>query len=221
MSSEAISITRVPDAIYEAMRESILTGREKPGTAVTEQSIASRFEVARPTAKVALERLVSDGLLRRNAHKSARVPELSRNDIVDLYVNRSILEEAALASLAADGVVPVAAISAQRALEQAANDNDAGPLARADIAFHRALVEVQHSPRLAKLHALLMGEIELCTGQVQSHKLLAIDDVIAQHRGILDAVAAGDAPLAAALTKAHIAGARDKLLARFDANHQN
>ena len=66
-----------------------------------------------------------------------------------------------------------------------------------------------------------MGEIELCTGQVQSHKLLAINDVIAQHRGILDAVAAHDAPLATALTRAHIAGARDKLLARFDANHLN
>jgi DNA-binding GntR family transcriptional regulator len=221
MSSDALTITRVPDAIYEAMRESILTGYYEPGTPVTEQSIADRFQVARPTAKVALERLVSDGLLRRNAHKSARVPELTRSDIVDLYANRTILEEAALAALVSDRVVPVAAISAQRTLEQAARDNNTGPLARADIAFHRALVEAQHSPRLAKLHALLMGEIELCTGQVQSHRLVAIDDVISQHRGILDAVAAHDAPLATALTRAHIAGARDKLLARYDYVHPN
>ncbi|MBA4248405.1 MAG: GntR family transcriptional regulator [Microbacterium sp.] len=223
MSSDALAVTRVPDAVYEALRESILSQREAPGSAVTEQAIADRFGVARPTAKVALERLVADGLLRREAHKTARVPELTRVDIVDLYANRAIVEEAALRTLASDGVVPIAAISAQRMLVDAASDastaDRSGPLARADIAFHRALVEAQRSPRLARLHAFLMGEIELCTGQVQAHRLLALDDVVAQHQGILDAVAAGEPELAGQLTRAHIEGARDRLLARYDAQH--
>lgn len=245
MSSDALAVTRVPDAVYEALRESILSQREAPGTAVTEQAIADRFGVARPTAKVALERLVADGLLRREAHKTARVPELTRDDIVDLYANRAIVEEAALRTLAADGVVPIAAIAAQRMLVDASRDasrsaahetstvtssshpdhaeshSDSAPLARADIAFHRALVEAQRSPRLARLHALLMGEIELCTGQVQAHRLLALDDVVAQHQGILDAVAAGDPERAGAFTRAHIEGARDRLLARYDSQHAN
>lgn len=224
VSSEALSVTRVPDAVYEALRESILSQREAPGSAVTEQAIADRFGVARPTAKVALERLVADGLLRRTAHKTARVPELSRDDIVDLYATRAIVEEAALRTLAADGVVPMAAIAAQRMLVDAASDastaDRSGPLARADIAFHRALVEAQRSPRLARLHGLLMGEIELCIGQVQAHRLLALDDVVAQHQGILDAVAAGDPDRAVALTRAHIEGARDRLLARYDQTHE-
>lgn len=223
MSSDALAVTRVPDAVYEVLRESILSQREAPGAAVTEQAIADRFGVARPTAKVALERLVADGLLRRTAHKTARVPELTRDDIVDLYANRAIVEEAALRTLAADGVVPIAAIAAQRMLADAAtaaSSSDAtAPLARADIAFHRALVEAQRSPRLARLHALLMGEIELCTGQVQAHRLLSLDDVVAQHQGILDAVAAGDPELAGRLTRAHIEGARDRLLARYDQTH--
>ncbi len=221
MSSEALAVTRVPDAVYEALRESILSQREAPGTAITEQSIADRYGVARPTAKVALERLVADGLLRREAHKTARVPELSRDDIVDLYANRAVVEEAALRTLASDGVVPLAAMAAQRVLADALNDisTDVAPLARADIAFHRALVEAQRSPRLARLHALLMGEIELCTGQVQAHRLLALDDVVTQHQGILDAVAAGDPELAGSLTRIHIEGARDRLLARYDSQH--
>ncbi|MBR22007.1 MAG: GntR family transcriptional regulator, partial [Leifsonia sp.] len=73
MTAEALAVTRVPDAVYEALRESLLTQHEAPGSAVTEQAIADRFGVARPTAKVALERLVADGLLRRTAHKTARV----------------------------------------------------------------------------------------------------------------------------------------------------
>jgi len=223
MSSNALAVTRVPDAVYEALRESILSQREAPGSAVTEQAIADRFGVARPTAKAALERLVAEGLLRRTAHKTARVPELTRDDIVDLYSSRAVVEEAALRTLAADRVVPIAAIAAQQMLVDAAADatplGDAAPLARADIAFHRALVEAQRSPRLARLHALLMGEIELCTGQVQAHRLLALNDVIAQHQGILDAVTAGDPERAGLLTRAHIEGARDRLLDRYDHTH--
>jgi len=222
MSSEALAVTRVPDAVYEALRESILAQREAPGSSITEQAVADRFGVARPTAKVALERLVADGLLRREAHKTARVPELSRDDIVDLYATRAVVEEAALRTLATDGVVPIAAIAAQRVLADARTDAtpDTAPLARADIAFHRTLVEAQSSQRLARLHGLLMGEIELCTGQVQAHRLLALDDVVAQHQGILDAVAAADPELAAKLTRAHIEGARDRLLERYDSHHE-
>lgn len=237
MSTDALSVTRLPDAVYEALRESIVDGRDAPGTAITEQAIASRFGVARPTAKAALERLVAEGLLRRTAHKSARVPELTRGDIIDLYDNRATVEVAALERLAGaiargDAPIPDAAVTAQRTLTDALGGSSAesagsagataassAPLARADIAFHRALVEAQLSPRLARLHALLMGEIELCTGQVQSHRLLALADVVEQHQSILDAVAAGDAERAATLTRAHIEGARDRLLAHYDATH--
>lgn len=226
MSTDALSVTRLPDAVYEALRESIVDGRDAPGTAITEQAIASRFGVARPTAKAALERLVAEGLLRRTAHKSARVPELTRADIIDLYDNRATVEVAALERLAGaiargDAPIPDAAVTAQRTLTDAlgAGTHASAPLARADIAFHRALVEGQPSPRLARLHALLMGEIELCTGQVQSHRLLALADVVDQHQSILDAVAAGDAERAATLTRAHIEGARDRLLAHYDATH--
>jgi DNA-binding GntR family transcriptional regulator len=227
MSSDALAVTRVPDAVYEALRESILSQREEPGASVTEQAIADRFGVARPTAKVALERLVGEGLLRRTAHKTARVPELTRDDIVDLYANRAIIEVAALRTLASDGVVPIAAIAAQRMLaDAAATASISAPgvavppaLARADIAFHRALVEAQRSLRLARMHELLMGEIELCTGQVLAHRLLDLDEVVHQHQGILDAVAAGHPERAGAQARVHIEGARDRLLARYDSQH--
>lgn len=228
MNPAALAVTRLPDAVYEALRESIVDGRDAPGAPITEQAIADRFGVARPTAKAALERLVAEGLLRRTAHRSARVPELDRTDILDLYANRATLEGAALAALAdavsrGEAGVPTAAIGAQRTLADGAESPSAesAPLARADIAFHRALVEAQPSPRLARLHALLMGEIELCTGQVRAHRLLELSDIVDQHQRILDAVAAGDAPLAESLTRAHIDGARDRLLAHYDATHSD
>ncbi|HEY8912358.1 GntR family transcriptional regulator [Lacisediminihabitans sp.] len=217
--SVSLKTTSLPEAVYEALRESIVTGSAAPGSLMTETAIALQYGVARPTAKAALERLVSEGLLTRQAHHAARVPELDRDDIVDLYANRALIEEAALHNLAMAGTVPSTALALQRQLQEHAANDDRAALARTDIDFHRALVVAQQSPRLSRLHSLIMGEIELCIGQVQAHQLIRPSDVAEQHQGILDAVAVGDIALAGRLTREHIFNARDRLLRKFDDDH--
>jgi DNA-binding GntR family transcriptional regulator len=204
----------LPDAIYDELRSRILAQTDAPGTTFTESAIALRFGVARPTAKMAIERLVADGLLRRETHSAARIPELSRDDIIDLFENRAIVEGAALAKLAQAGTIPAEALAAHRA-QQAGADSDA-PFAVLDIAFHRALVNGQSSTRLIRMHSLLMGEIELCIGQVQANQLRSATDVSRQHQGILDAVTTGDSALAERLTREHIAESRERLLEHVD-----
>ncbi len=215
MSNEAAPSVR-PAAISESLRAGILDQSVAPGSTVTESAVALRFGVTRPTAKLAIERLVTEGLLRREAHQAARVPELSRDDIVDLYDTRAIVETAAVAALARGGELPAEALAAHRSLLAHTSDES---FAHDDIAFHRAMVSGAPSARLPRMHALLMGEIELCIGQVQAHHLLTAAEVAAQHLGILDAVTAGDAERAAALTRDHLAGSRDRLLAHYDATH--
>jgi DNA-binding GntR family transcriptional regulator len=204
----------LPDAVYLGVRNAIIDGTYAPGVLITESAVAMRYGVARPTAKLALQRLVTDGLLRRGAHQAARVPELTRDDIRDLFDNRAMLEAAATTALAHTGAVPSAAVAAQRALRHLADD-----FARADIAFHRALVAGQPSPRLTHMHSQLMGEVELCIGQVQAHHLIDASIVADQHQRILDAIVAGDPDAANRLTRKHIEGARDALLAHFDQTH--
>jgi DNA-binding GntR family transcriptional regulator len=207
----------MPDAIFETLRARIIDQTEPPGATITESSVALRFGVARPTAKLAIERLVADGLLRREAHHAARVPALSRDDIVDLYATRRLIEAAATAGLARGGTIPADALDAHRGLLEVARAG--GPFAALDAAFHRALVAGQPSPRLARMHAALMGEIELCIGQVQAHHLVAVTDLAKQHQRILDAVTAGDSALAAEVAGAHIDTAGAALLAHYDARH--
>ena len=208
MSIETSAV--LPESIAERLRASILSQQDAPGATITESAVALRFGVARPTARLAIDKLVADGLLRREPHSAARVPELSRDDIVDLYDNRAVVESAAMAALATNGTIPAAALEAHRALT--ASDD----FARHDIAFHRALVAGQPSPRLIRMHSLLMGEIELCIGQVQAAQLLTAAAVAEQHQGILDAITAGKPAEAARLTHDHIAFARDALLQHVD-----
>jgi DNA-binding GntR family transcriptional regulator len=203
-----------PAAIYAELRADILSAEIAPGATVTESAAALRFGVARPTARIAIERLVTDGLLRREPHQAARVPRLSSDDVNDLFTNRAIIEGAAIEALAQHGAIPAAALHAHRSLRAGTKG-----FAHDDIQFHRALVAGQPSSRLTRLHELLMGEIELCIGQVQSAQLITAHEVAEQHQGILDAITAGDAGTAERLTREHILGARDRLLTHLDSTN--
>lgn len=201
----------LPETIAQRLRADIIAQKDAPGSSITESAVALRFGVARPTARIAIDRLVADGLLHREAHRAARVPELSRDDILDLFETRSIVEAAAMGALAGAGTIPATALQAHRSLR-----SGVAGFAHDDIQFHRALVSGQPSSRLTRMHKLLMGEIELCIGQVQSAQLITAHEVADQHQGILDAITAGDAATAERLTRDHIFGARDRLLTHLD-----
>ena len=204
----------LPDAIYDSLRRGIVDQSHAPGSMITESLVASLFGVARPTARLAIERLVGEGLLRRESHRAARVPELDRADITDIFDNRAIIETEAASALARLGSVPLPAVRAHDKLLHDVETN--APFAANDTAFHRFLVEGQPSPRLVRLHSLLMGEVELCIGQIQADHLRDPETVAGEHQAILDAIVARDPAGAAALTREHIHRSRDALLAQWD-----
>ena len=215
MSNVGVRASGITGSIVEALRSDILALVLQPGDSVTEAAVTARYGVARPTARQAIERLVAEGVLTREANKAARIPVLDRGDIVDLYDSRSVVERAALRRLAEIGSAPPAAVAANRALAA----TPTGPFAADDIAFHRALVGAQPNARLAAMHGALMGEIELCIGQIDAHSLMSRGEIAAQHSGILDAVVASDPDLAERLIAEHVAYARDRLLDHYDRTH--
>ena len=204
------------DAVYKALRRSIVSIEDEPGSILTEKAVSQRFGVARPTAKAALERLVAAGLLHRSAHRAAVVPLLSPADIEDLYATRLVVEQAVVERLASRGKVPARAIEAQEVLRKNAHRDDQGAFAAADLMFHQALVAAIGSARMTRMHDLILGEVELCMGQLEIHRLVSVVDVLKQHQGVLDAIETRDAELAVFLMRRHILGARDRLLTGFD-----
>jgi len=205
-----------PDAVVTALRDAILSRRLPPDTAVTESLVVTTYDVARPTARIAIDRLVADGLLAREPHHAARVRRLDRDDIEDLFISRAAIEAAAVELLAATATVPAAASAANQELLDLADD---ALYASSDLAFHRALVHGTSSVRLPRLHDLLMGEIELGIGQVEAHGLRSADEVAADHRSILDAIAVGDVERAGRLARGHVLASRDRLVAHYDSAH--
>jgi DNA-binding GntR family transcriptional regulator len=206
-----------PDAVVSALRHAILTRGLEPDAAVTEAHVSTAYAVARPTARIAIDRLVAEGLLVREPHHAARVRRLGRDDIDDLFTTRAAIEAAAVELLAATSTVPAAAAEANRGLLDLPTH---APYAARDITFHRSLVNGTSSTRLPRLHDLLMGEIELGIAQVEAHRLRSVDEVAAEHQSILDSIAAGDVERAGRLARAHVLASRDHLVAHYDSTHR-
>lgn len=184
---EPLTVPSLTEALAESLRRSILSGELLGGSAVTEKDVAQRYDVARPTARAAIERLLTTGLLHRTRHKSARVPALTATDIRDVYFARTCLESAAAYELSTGDGAPPGAQVAIKDLRHAANDEDIA-IVEADLRFHTLLVDAVGSVRLTRMHVALMGEMQLSMAQVRAHKLLEPDVIAADHQRIIDAV---------------------------------
>ena len=213
-----LRVSSIVDAVEQSLREQILDQDIRSGSPVRETDVARVFNIARPTAKAAIERLVAAGLLRRDAHKSARVPTLSVEDVSDLYSTRILLESAICWSLAEHRTLPAAAVASIQELRSVPVDAPPRQFVEPDIAFHSELTRHAGGTRLGRIHGSLMQEMRLCMAQVQAHRLVPPDIIIAEHQEIADAIAGGDGTAAAMALRSHLVRARTALVAYLESS---
>lgn len=205
-----LNVIGVVDAVATALRKEILGGELGADDAVTEAAVAERFDVARPSAKAAIERLTAEGLLVRAAHRSARVRRLDADAVLDVYATRGRLEGAAVRELAATRTVPRAARDAQREIADHRGGSSVDIVAP-DLRFHTALVDALGSERTSRAFSALLDEVRLCMAQVQGRRLVSVDTILEEHERILDHLAAGDAEAAVAELDGHLGRAGRRL----------
>lgn len=134
-----IAVVSIIDAVTEDLRRRVLAGELEPGTPLAEVEVADEYEVARPTAKAAIENLVRERLFERSAHKTARVVRLTPADARDIYRTRHVVESEVVRTLAREGRVPEGAREANRDIAALVN---ASPreIIEPDMRFHRSLI---------------------------------------------------------------------------------
>ncbi|MEO7077930.1 MAG: GntR family transcriptional regulator, partial [Rhodococcus sp. (in: high G+C Gram-positive bacteria)] len=161
----------VVEALVAELRNRVLDGGYQAGSALVEFDVAERYSVSRPTARAAITALVYEGLLRREANKTARVVRLTQADMDDLFRIRIPLEEQILRHLVIRREVPIAAMAAAVGqLRQVAVDAPYSEFVLPDLRFHAVMVDAFGSPRLSKVYESLRGEIHL--GMVQTSMAL-------------------------------------------------
>lgn len=206
-----LHVRTVADALVDSLRERILSEQLPGGTVIAEADVVGEYNVARPTARTAIERLVTEGLLTRGPHRSARVLLLNADDVVDLYTSRTCVEESALRRLAQQGLVPETARTALSTMKTALAEESTTEFVDSDIEFHRNLVDAIGAPRLSRAHTQLLTETRLCMTQVQIHLLLTPSQILEEHEMILQAIDEANPDEVARLLTEHLDHAKNAL----------
>ena len=92
LKSYRVARTTTADDLTTRIRELIMTGVLRPGQALPQPQLAAELGVSRTPLREAFQRLAGEGLLQLDPRKGAVVALLSREDFLELYELRQLLE---------------------------------------------------------------------------------------------------------------------------------
>ena len=81
-------------AVAEALRQDITTGKLAPGSWIVQEALAEQFGMSRIPIREALKTLEAEEYITYVPHSGYRVAKLSLDDLVEVFTLRAILEEA-------------------------------------------------------------------------------------------------------------------------------
>jgi len=191
--------------VASMLREAILNGTLHPGAPLVEQAIADELAISRAPVREAIRILAEEGLVESVPYKRSSVLRLSSRDVQEVYSMRRLLERFAVRRIIESGGHGrlEALEQACQAMTQAANSRDFKLLNDADERFHRSLIELADHELLLDIwtliaqrarHAMALRNVQMGDPHV----------VAANHRAIVDALAAVDLELGLELVTAHV-----------------
>jgi DNA-binding GntR family transcriptional regulator len=205
--------TSPADSAVEALRDELLGGMYPPGTALADGEVQARLGVSREIAREALGRLEREGLLVHSLHRGLEVVRISVDDVRDLYATRRTLELAGLDALIrrrpADGVWLQAAV---QSMTDAAKAGDGRAAVAADAAFHLAIVASTSSRRLRTAAEAALRELRIVLA-VADRVSSDLDELAADHAGLMDALINAPPPSARAALLDHLRRGESRALA--------
>ncbi|WP_026360853.1 GntR family transcriptional regulator [Amycolatopsis nigrescens] len=209
---EPVSRESTAGIIARQLRDAIMNGSLQPGAQLGESELAAQFQVSRGPLREAMQRLVSEGLLRSERHRGLFVIDLEPGDVYDIYSARSAVERAAAIRIMRGDRELVAAELDEtvRAMAAAADEDDPTALSEADLKFHEALIAASGSPRLVRMARTLLIETRMCLSELQ-RTYQAVEERVTEHNQIIDAIRAGDEEAVLTLLEAHMEDAVQRL----------
>ena len=141
------------EAVYRALRVSIMHGELEPGQSVTIRGLASNFGVSMTPAREAVRRLSAEGALSISSTGRVATPELSNERIEELASIRALLEpELASRALPRAHLNLLERLSNINSLiDQAIVKDDAVDYIRRNLEFHRTLYLRAQAPAMLAL----------------------------------------------------------------------
>jgi len=193
------------ERVREEIEDGIASGVFPPGMRLDEAELAQRFEVSRTPLREALFQLASAGIVEMQPRRGTIVADVPPHRIVEMFEVMAELE-AMCGRLAARRMLPHEhgeLAAAQRACAAAREAHDADGYARANERFHGAIYEGSHNGFLEQQASALHRRLRSYR-RLQLRVRDRMPASLREHDGIVQAIVAGDAELAARRLRDHV-----------------
>lgn len=207
MPVEMLNRHTLADQVYNQIKRRITRREFTGGSRLVADQLARELKVSVTLVRETLRRLERDGLIENHPHKGATVVNPTRQDVLDLFEVRRLLEPAAVRGAAAHANAEQLAAIGRMIDDGAAafEAQDFPAFVQCDWNFHRLLAESCGSRQLAQtMHGMLDRVAAIISHTVEAGAVRNAAAAIVEHRRILDAIAAHDAHAAEEQMRNHL-----------------
>ncbi|MBM3549149.1 MAG: GntR family transcriptional regulator [Alphaproteobacteria bacterium] len=200
------------EAAYQALRERILSLSLAPGADLEESALVEALGLSRTPVREAIIRLASEGLVTLTPNRGARVASISLDEVRGFFEALDLCQRAVTRLAAArrreGDLARIREVG--KVFESAARKRDADAMAKTNFDFHMAVADAGGNPWLARFFGELLNQ-----GMRLSRLALVYDppmgrsrgqhgqDIVEEHREMMEAVIAGDAAAAEDIASRH------------------
>ncbi len=201
------------ERIVDFIKDSVVSGRLKPGERVPEQEIAENFGISRTPIREAFRQLESEGFITVIPRKGAVVSPITDKDVSEFYAIKSLLEGFAARTscekLTDRDLKRLESLNAS--MEKSAEKGDVKGFFKLDAQFHDTFLKACGNEKLCALIHHLVQQFERfrITAMSLPGRMRAS---VKQHEEIVSAFRRKDAVLVEALVKANAERGRDILV---------
>lgn len=211
----ALAIVReesLTSLVQREIERRIVAGELAPGAKLNEAELASAMGISRGPVREAFRALEQAGLVQTEKNRGVFVRQVSLEEASEIYEVRAALE-AQIGRLAAARIKP-GQLERLRAIvkRMRAAARDAEAYFRLNIEFHEALAEAGGNQALGVHYRRVVNELNLYRREAIQRNLEVIPASTKEHEAIVDAIAKGEASVAARLLYEHVIGSRTRLL---------
>lgn len=147
------------DQAYSIIRENIVNLTYPPGMVLTEVKLAEELSMSRNPIRSAIKRLQTEGLIVTDFHRAMKVREITREDIIEIYQLREIIETKAFKKIFETGQHEAYSYRIEEAvIKMCAAADDMYQWELADTKLHMTIVSALGNERINRIYEQNLAE---------------------------------------------------------------
>ena len=204
------------DNIYYTLKNRILRGELRPGTALREEYLSEELQVSRTPLRKALTQLMAEGYLNKGKDRTLRIPQISEGELMDTLEARRLLEIASVEKVALratkEDIERIEHFIWDE--EEAMRLHDNVLVSSLDRMFHNYLGQVSGNKVYCDFISQVGYKISLFLA-LSNTLGEVINEALKEHRDILYAIKLRMPERAGAAMKLHLDNVEERILARI------